>query len=288
MLRHIRKFRNSRVIHVINYKIYFFICRIFEKHVYTVRYGIIKGLKRRGGLGFIPYIRRPSKEDVFFKQIMLEGLIIYDVGAAFGIYTMFFSKSVGEVGRVIAFEPNPILYKQIKENLKINKLNNVDVKKMALGKNKKMDTLVFPRTIPGVGSIQKNEKTRMLKLKDAYEINVNLDTIDNLIDTKQIPIPNLVKIDVQGLELDILFGMKKTIRKYYPKIFIEVHYIPYVNWKVINLYKIVDFLITEGYLIYHVESGLFINYNNYKLVDENDHLYSYPACAHSSSTMNHF
>ena len=77
-----------------------------KNHIYTSRSGLTKGLKQKGGLGFIP--KRPlTREEKFLLGLDINGQTIYDIGEHAGIFTMFFARSVGKKGKVITFEPNP-------------------------------------------------------------------------------------------------------------------------------------------------------------------------------------
>jgi FkbM family methyltransferase len=250
------------------------VSRFFENHVYTARYGLVKGLKRKGGLGFIPKIMKVTEEEKFLANLDLKGQTVFDVGAFTGLFTMFFARAVGKNGKVVAFEPNPSLCNKIKENLLLNNFGNVEVKQVALGRDRKKEILAFPSMIPGVGSIEEHEKTRILRQKGAKTIEVKVDTIDNLIAAKKISLPDFIKIDVQGAELDVLIGTRNTIKMCKPKILVEVHSIPYVNWRIKNVQRIVEFLMENGYSLYHVESGRNINSSTIHVIKADEHLYS--------------
>ena len=77
---------------------------LVKNRIYTSRSGLTKGLKRKGGLGFIP--RQLSLEEKFLMNLDINGQTIYDIGGNVGIFTMFFARSVGKKGKVITFEPN--------------------------------------------------------------------------------------------------------------------------------------------------------------------------------------
>lgn len=263
---------SKKISNLIKFNIYPIISRFFEKNVYTVHFGWLKGLKRRGGLGFIPILKM-TEEQRFFLSINLRGKKVFDVGAYIGLFTLFFARSVGKNGEVVAFEPNPILCNIIKESILLNNFYNVRIMQLALGRRKKRELLIFPRLLPGVGSIENHERVRILRQGNAKAIEVNVDTIDSLIENKKVPIPDLVKIDVQGAEYDVLRGMVKTIKTHKPKILVEIHYIPYVNWKMVNLHRIAKFLIRNGYSLYHIESGKHVNLSNIQIVKPDEHLW---------------
>ena len=255
------------------FRLYSIVSHFFENHVYTDRYGLVKGLKRKGGLGFIPKIMEMTEEEKFLVDLDLKGQTVFDVGAFIGLFTMFFARVVGKDGKVVAFEPNPSLCNKIKENLLLNNFGNVEVKQLALGREKKREILAFPSMIPGVGSIEEHEKVRILQQKRARTVEIEVDTVDNLVTAKKIPRPDFVKIDVQGAELDVLIGMSNALKMCKPKILVEVHSIPYINWRIKNLQRIVKFLMENGYLLYHVESGRAVNSSNAHIIKADEHLW---------------
>src|ERR1017187_252034 len=73
---------------------------------------------------------RPTLE--FLMGKLTPGDCIYDIGAALGLYTVFLAQVVGEKGHVVAFEPEFDSYARLRENLKLNNLNNVQPFRLAL------------------------------------------------------------------------------------------------------------------------------------------------------------
>ncbi len=85
-----------------------------------------------------------TEEEKFLADLDLKDQIVFDVGAFNGLLTMFFARAVGKNGKVVAFEPNPSLCNKIKENLMLNNFDNVKVNQLALGRERKKETLAFP------------------------------------------------------------------------------------------------------------------------------------------------
>ncbi len=245
---------------------------LVKNHIYTTRRGLAKGLKRKGGLGFLPQVAQPTQEDKFLMNLDLNGQTIYDVGGAQGLYTIFFARAVGEKGKVVTFEPNQELCNTIIENVKLNKFNHVEVRQIALGKERKKETLVFNPLAPGGGSLHEKEKARILRSKLAKTVEVEVDSLDHQIATSSLPKPDFIKIDVQGVELDVLLGMNETIQEYKPKLLVEIHG-GYKNWEIKNLLRVVEFLIAKTYSIYHVESGKMVTSRNAQIVKQDEHIY---------------
>ncbi|MEJ2249408.1 MAG: FkbM family methyltransferase [Candidatus Lokiarchaeota archaeon] len=216
---------------------------LFKDFIFNMHFGIGKGFKRRFGLGFKPRITL-SKEERLLQALDLKGKIVYDIGGYIGIHTLFFSSAVGNKGKVITFEPNPLNYREILSNLRINKIKNVKLIPIGIGsKISKLTLSVDPRiTSRGTFRFNKNKKSkkRFLRFED-----IKIDSLDNQLIENELPVPDLVKVDVEGFESEVIFGMKQIILKYKPDLFIELHKEMDQNLKY--------FLVKENYYIYHVE-----------------------------------
>jgi FkbM family methyltransferase len=232
----------------------------FRNFTYTVNSGIARGLKRKGGLGFIP--RRLTSEEIFLLNYNFKEKTVYDIGAHVGMYTIFFAKSAGSNGKVYTFEPNPDNYSKIIDNTNINGLKNVNIIKSAIGKNHLKSQLIVRHGDSGTGTLEKTIQEQIINEKNYKAIEIDVDSIDNLINNNNIlHKPDFVKIDVEGLELAVLEGMEKTIQKYHPDLFIEIHGSS-MNLKKMNVASVFSILDSYNYKIYHVESGRDILKNN--------------------------
>ena len=68
---------------------------LFDRYTYTVRHGLIQGMRRKGGLGWLPpsvSSQSETKEHEFWKTLDLRGLVVYDIGCFHGILTLFFAR----------------------------------------------------------------------------------------------------------------------------------------------------------------------------------------------------
>jgi len=142
---------------------------------------------------------------------------VLEAGANTGTETVLISRLVGDSGKVLAFEPVDHVVKKLNENLSLNRINNVSVMPLALGDVKRdISFYIYPQDHPnqGMGS-------KVLENAGLEKINVHQTTIDVLYNENRLPRFDFLKMDVQGAELDILKGGKKTIVFYKPKIFLE-------------------------------------------------------------------
>lgn len=239
--------------------------QVFKNQTYTVRHGLAKGLRRRGGLAFLPaaIASAPERveEETFLFSLSLEGQTVYDVGGDQGIYTVFFASKVGNHGRVVTFEPNPESRRRIVANVELNQFRNVEVRPIGLGAQKGKLTFVFPENEPARGSADAGIQAQILREKNTRTIEIEVNSLDDETSSFGLPEPDLVKIDVEGLEMDVLLGMKETIRKSHPSLFIEVHGAD-VQSKDDNARQVVKFLLDAGYSVFHVESKQDITHRN--------------------------
>jgi FkbM family methyltransferase len=240
--------------------------RVFKNHVYVSNHGPAKGLKRRGGLsflpGFVPRSTEMAREEAFLERLNLTGQTVYDIGGDQGIYTLFFARKVGaQAGRVITFEPNPVSYEQILTNVRLNNFRHVDVRNVGLGERKGKLTFAFPGSDPGRGTADEKIKAQILREKGARAIDVDINTLDDEIVEAKLPPPAFAKIDVEGLEMSVLLGMKQTLLTHRPQLFIEIHGAD-VESKTRNIRQVVSYLLDCRYDIQHVETGAQITNDN--------------------------
>jgi FkbM family methyltransferase len=239
--------------------------RMFKNHVYVSKHGPAKGLKRKGGLAFLPeFVPRDTamaREEAFIEKLNLTGQTVYDIGGDQGIYTLFFARKVGEQGRVITFEPNPISYEQILANVELNEFHHVEVRNIGLGEQKSKLSFVFPGFDPGRGSADEKIKAQILREKGTRVTEIEINALDDEITEAKLPKPGFAKIDVEGLEMSVLLGMKQTLLNHHPLLLIEIHGAD-VESKTQNIRQVVSYLLECGYNIHHVESGANITDSN--------------------------
>lgn len=164
----------------------------------------------------IIYGRRNYEQnfDDAFKSLLKQNMIIYDCGANVGCYTKEFSKIVGEGGKVYAIEPSDINGIKLMNYCKCQE--NVVLLKYAIGRQKSKLWIQ-----QGEDEIGANSSIKNLKPEKGNEIEMT--TLENLFD--KFEIPDALKIDIEGYELDALLGVdlkKKEFQKL-TIIGIEVH-----------------------------------------------------------------
>jgi FkbM family methyltransferase len=236
---------------------------LFENITYTVRHGLIKGMKRRGGLAWLPEFLVGSTrtpEQSFWMNQDLKDLVVYDIGAFHGLLTLFFARK----GRqVISYEPNTRNHARLINNLRLNGLKNVLVRQVGVGSKPEVATMVASPLMPGGASIERDMVAGLVNSNlPVISEQVSITTLDDDIREMSLPAPDFVKIDVEGGELAALVGARNTLLAHHPLLFLEMHG-ETMNLKLKNVAAIVAYLNELGYSkIRHVESGARINADN--------------------------
>jgi len=132
--------------------------------------------------------------------------IFLDIGAHIGKWSIFVAKSSPEIV-VYSFEPNPIVFKYLQENIKLNQLKNIIPINLGVSSKKEKLCFYMPETMTSTAKIVSCSTN-----KDVIEIETT--SIDEFIHkTKINPLKiTLIKIDVEGHEFEVLKGMKKLLK----------------------------------------------------------------------------
>lgn len=147
------------------------------------------------------------------------GGVFYDIGANVGFFALLAGHLSGYgVGQVYAFEPTPDNAEEIRRNVVLNGLPNVTVIEKAVGAEQ------------GIGRLQVVDDQSWSKLIETGEhpftervMDIEVVAIDDLVASGEILPPTLVKIDVEGFELPVLEGMRRTLAEHRPAIICELH-----------------------------------------------------------------
>jgi len=145
---------------------------------------------------------------------------IFDIGANIGTFTTWMA-SAFPGGRIHSFEPQRAVFQMLTGNVAINNLYNVYTYNMGLGAEDTYIEFNEPNYFKycDFGTFTLN--TREFVERTENTVVVEVRTVDSFVATYRIDRVDLMKIDVEGMDLDVLRGAHNTIRKFLPKIFIE-------------------------------------------------------------------
>jgi FkbM family methyltransferase len=188
---------------------------------YTMRHGLAAGMRRRGGLGFIPWGTEQDAETRLLASLDLTGLTVYDIGAFEGLLTMFFSR---RARHVVAWEPNPASRARLTTNLQLNAVRNVTVRDVGLSDRHADAALVYDPLMPGAASVNTAIVRQMRDGAPAVrETVIHLVRLDDDQCHHRLPLPDFVKIDVEGMELSVIRGAEHLLRTCWPAVYVELH-----------------------------------------------------------------
>ncbi|MCU0561213.1 MAG: FkbM family methyltransferase [Desulfobacterales bacterium] len=146
-----------------------------------------------------------------YRRFAAPGTVAVDVGANLGIHALVLAACVGKGGKVHAFEPVPSICARLAENLKLNGVANVELHPEALGNAS--GEVVFDAN-PSDFNIGKGRVTSQ------GNVIVPIDTLDECLREEPLPV-SLIKIDVEGHELEVLKGGVDTLEKQRPVLVME-------------------------------------------------------------------
>jgi FkbM family methyltransferase len=168
------------------------------------------------------YIRHPD-------YVPGRGWVVLDVGAHVGVYTLWASRMVGDGGFVAAFEPNPLAYRWLVNNLELNGVKNVKALPYALGDSRGKLTLYVASANLGASSLLKNHLA-VGGWAVAISFTIPVLTLDYVFERsatlagRHLYRVDLAKIDVEGYEMRVLKGAEKSLREgLIERFVIEVH-----------------------------------------------------------------
>jgi FkbM family methyltransferase len=130
-----------------------------------------------------------------------ERSVFADVGASLGVYSLWAARQVGASGRVHAFEPVDAARNRLQRNLELNGFRHVEVEATAVGAEPGRLAL---RRVEG-----RSAATSRYARDPAGELEVPVTTLDAYFSAR--PPPTLVKIDVEGMEGEVLRGAGRLL-----------------------------------------------------------------------------
>ncbi|NJL13752.1 MAG: FkbM family methyltransferase [Microscillaceae bacterium] len=164
---------------------------------------------------------RPALE--YFLSILHQQDIVYDVGASVGLFSITASQRVSN-GKIFAFEPDFDTFARLNENILFNGINNIQTIQLALTDREGTLDLYTDGT-EGFAPTLAFQKDRIGAPKN--KISIKGTTIDNLIQSGEVMVPDVIKIDIEGAESLCLSGAKGLLRGDFEKktrdLFIEFH-----------------------------------------------------------------
>ncbi|MBD3244266.1 MAG: FkbM family methyltransferase [Chitinivibrionales bacterium] len=185
----------------------------------VMQQGIGKGLRFHPGPSNPAYARGDNEMPVqqAIARAVVPGAVVYDIGANVGFFTVLFARLVGSTGRVLAFEPVPANASLVRANAGRNGFAQVAVHEWAVSDSCGEAELWVAAFAGGSALVE------AAKPPDAVsKIRVRTVSVDSMVFGRKMPVPDFVKIDVEGAEENVLRGMQKTLSKHRPTLVYEI------------------------------------------------------------------
>jgi FkbM family methyltransferase len=140
----------------------------------------------------------------FLERHVKPGMTVVDVGANLGLYSLAIAKLVGESGRVYSFEPSPSLYCAAARNIERNNRGRI-IRLENVGLGSKTGTATLDLGVFNSGNNRLVESSQ-----HATAVQVPITRLDDILPDLTV---DWIKIDSQGWEIEVLRGMKETLRR---------------------------------------------------------------------------
>jgi FkbM family methyltransferase len=167
------------------------------------------------GLALVEYGEYGEIEHAFLDSLVSPGDHVIEVGANIGSHTVGLAKAVGTQGSVLAIEPQPAIYRVLCANLALNALSNVA--SWQLGCGAQAGSMRVPNIDYQTRSLHNSGAVSLES--DGPGIPVSIVPLDEL--GRDLPSLRLLKIDVEGMEREVLEGARGLIQKHRPLLYVE-------------------------------------------------------------------
>jgi FkbM family methyltransferase len=156
-----------------------------------------------------------------FAKIITPGSTVFDIGAQAGYFSLIASRLSGESGEVFSFEPLPENAEFIGSHCQLNQVKNIKLFESALGCVRARRQ--FKRQNLFMGHLAKKPDVLPENQSDSDYFDVDVLVLDELWEQQEISAPDVIKIDVEGMEYWVLKGGEKLIRENCPLLFVATH-----------------------------------------------------------------
>ena len=146
-------------------------------------------------------------------EVVRPGGVLFDIGANSGVMSMEAAQAVNGDLSVIAFEPQPELATACAVSAHLNGFERVRVLRCLLGQEGGEAALFVPQYSVHASVVSRSS--------DSRKIPCRVYALDELVQSGAIPAPDVIKIDVEGAELDVFRGARGVLKKHKPTILFE-------------------------------------------------------------------
>ena len=193
----------------------FYIKKIYD---YNLRLDLADpGISR----GLILFGNRELEHKKMLEMYLKPGMCIYDIGANIGYYVCLQNSILKGKCKIVAIEPSPINFKNLKENIKLNNYENIRFFNAAIGEKNSIEKFSLAEQ-SNLNSFHNFGTGK--KYLSGKTIDVEVKTVSEITKLTNLK-PDLIRMDVEGHEVEVINGMIDDIlqKKIRPSIIFETH-----------------------------------------------------------------
>ncbi|QSF49915.1 FkbM family methyltransferase [Thermosynechococcus sp. TA-1] len=191
------------------------------------------------------------------------GGVFIDLGANQGEFTIFAAGLVGKEGHVFAFEPSPIIRKQLLKNIQLNGFEQVSIEPFAVADKPGRLSLYSPIGTFDDGTIHDGLSTLYPKARAAASTatEVEVTTLDAWLWERNLDRVDVIKMDIEGAELPALQGSLGLIQRFRPVVIIELNAATY-RAAGYTMQDLIAWLWAQNYDIFKIEENAGLSHLN--------------------------
>ncbi|MCB0762388.1 MAG: FkbM family methyltransferase [Flavobacteriales bacterium] len=172
---------------------------------------------------------------------------VMDIGANIGLISLTAAVVVGKNGSVTAFEPHPNTRACLERNIRLNGFSNVEVSSYGLGAVE--SKLAMHEEVGNRGGATLDDTA----FESEGSLEIEVMALDTFVERHAIDRLDLIKIDVEGWELQVLLGAKKTLQRFRPKLIVEIDDDRKLEGG--DIRQMVDWICSQGYSLHKLNKG---------------------------------
>lgn len=206
--------------------------------------GDVLGLLRNGGIVEEYEIR-------LFKKYIRPGDVVVDIGAHIGVFSLLFSKLVGNSGEVISFEPDTKTFSLLSKNIAINNVKNIRINQLAVSnQNEEISFYLYGSGQNSIGRLSESMPERGLS-ENVPIVHIEAISLDDFLGDARV---DFIKMDIEGAEGSAFLGMKKILSKNNNvKILTEFNVPALRKASKISAEEFLEQLNNEGFRVYDID-----------------------------------
>lgn len=223
----------------------------------VTRRGVRWALDLREGIDFSIWLLgsfEPGTVAAYLRQLV-PGDTVIDVGANIGAHTLHFARAVGDSGRVVAFEPTDFAFAKLRRNIELNphfapRIVAVQGMLRASGSGHAAEPVYSSWPLSRETDVHPMHLGRLMSCAGA-----SAGSLDSYVERLGLARLDLIKIDVDGFECEVLDGAVDTLRRFRPRLIMEI--CPYAldERQAGNVERLCDLISRAGYVLKDMDSG---------------------------------